>query len=59
MQEMHKCDDDGGDGGDFFTTIVSTFMGKCKRKRTATLGSTGREGGSQLDLLPFIELKSV
>jgi len=40
-------------------TIVSTFMGKCKRKRTATLGSTGREGGSQLDLLPFIELKSV
>ena len=39
--------------------IFSTFMGKCKRKRTATLGSTGREGGSQLDLLPFIELKSV
>ena len=42
---MHKCDDNGGD---FFTTIVSTFMGKCKKKRTATLGSTGREGGSQL-----------
>jgi len=44
MQEMHECDDGGEDGGDFSTTIVATVIGKCKRKRTATLGSTGREG---------------
>ena len=50
MQKMHKCDNDGEDGGDFSTTVVATVVGKCKRKRTATLGSTGRErGGSQLD----------
>ena len=43
MQKMHKCDNDGEDGGDFSTTVVATVVGKCKRKRTATLGSTGRE----------------
>ena len=45
MQKMHKCDDDGEDGDDFCTTVVATLVGKCKRKRTATLGSTGRERG--------------
>ena len=43
MQKMHKCDEDGEDGDDFCTTVVATLVGKCKRKRTATLGSTGRE----------------
>ena len=41
---MHKFKDIGENGGEFSGTVVATFfVEKCKRKRTATLGSTGRE----------------
>ena len=43
MQKMHKFNDIGETGGEFSAIIVVTFVEKCKRKRTATLGSTGRE----------------
>ena len=70
MQKMHKCDNDGEDGGDFSTTVVATVVGKCKRKRTATLGSTGREERgvtarlanfqrTQVSLTPATDLASV
>jgi len=44
MQKMHKFNDIGENGVEFSDTVVATFfVEKCKRKRTATLGSTGRE----------------
>ena len=43
MQKMHKFNDIGANGGELSATVVATFVEKCKRKRTATLGSTGRE----------------
>ena len=50
---MHKCDEDGDDGGDFSTTVLSTLIGKCWRKRTARLGLTGREKGGHSSTCSF------
>ena len=54
---MHKCDDDGEDGGKHHRLHLH---GEMQEKENCNIGiNWKREGGSQLDLLPFIELKSV
>ena len=54
---MHKCDDDGGDGGNRHHLLH--LHREMQEKENCNIGINWKRGGSQLDLLPFIELKSV